>query len=121
MGEALENYKAFIDALVERKSTVKAKWITGNGYPKTKENEEINEFLSALSPSQKEILAKMVNSAHEAGIFTALSTMNELFETEGYALTKDGEELPYDTFDSMHYDFVCRSEGDDWPKEETEK
>lgn len=116
MDQALERYKEFIDGLVERKNTVKAKWITGNGYPKTEENKEINAFLSSLSSSQKEILAKMVNGAHEAGIFTTLAYMDELFELEGYALTKEGEELPYDTFDSMHYDFVCRSEGDDWPE-----
>ena len=34
---------------------------------------------------------------------------------DGLVLSQNGEVLPYDEFESMHYDFVCRCEGDEWP------
>ena len=30
--------------------------------------------------------------------------------------SKNGEPFPYDEFESMHYDFICRCEGDEWPE-----
>mgnify|MGYP003502245532 CR=1 FL=1 len=34
---------------------------------------------------------------------------------DGLVLSQNGEEFPFDEFESMHYDFVCRCEGDEWP------
>lgn len=33
---------------------------------------------------------------------------------DGLVLSQDGEDYPYDHFDSMHFDFICRCEGDEW-------
>ncbi|OBW94431.1 DUF6547 family protein [Gallibacterium salpingitidis] len=120
MDNLLESYKDFIDGLVEKRRTVKAKWVVGTGYPHTETNKEINNLLEQLTAEQKEILANMLSEAKEEGIHDTLAYMNELFDTEGYGLTKDGESLPYDAFESMHYDFVCRCEGDEWPEGEDE-
>ena len=38
MGKELELYKNFIDGLVERKNSVTALWVKGDGFPKIADN-----------------------------------------------------------------------------------
>ena len=38
MSKELELYKAFIDGLVERKDSMTALWVKGDGFPKTEDN-----------------------------------------------------------------------------------
>ena len=38
MSKELELYKAFIDGLVERKDSITARWVKGDGFPKTEDN-----------------------------------------------------------------------------------
>ena len=38
MSKELELYKAFIDGLVERKDSMMALWVKGDGFPKTEDN-----------------------------------------------------------------------------------
>ena len=52
MSKELELYKAFIDGLVERKDSMTALWVKGDGFPKTEDNKAKNEFLAALTPEQ---------------------------------------------------------------------
>ncbi|WP_187768059.1 DUF6547 family protein [Paenibacillus sp. PL91] len=66
--QALELYKEFIDDLVELRPSVYPRWITGNGWPKTEENEKINRVLSELTKEQKEVIALIVQSARDSGI-----------------------------------------------------
>lgn len=40
---------------------------------------------------------------------------NEKMDCDGLILSQNGEEFPFDEFESMHYDFICRCEGDEWP------
>ena len=35
---------------------------------------------------------------------------------DGLVKCKNGEPFPYDEFESMHYDFICRCECDEWRK-----
>lgn len=116
MNKGLEFYKAFMDGLVRRKAGVEAKWIMEKGYPQIDDNKTINQFLAALTPEQKEILAAMVQEARRGGIHDTLAYMDELMDCEGLVLSQNGEMYPHDYFDSMHYDFICRSEGDEWPE-----
>ena len=115
MNAGLEYYKEFIDGLVKRKNGVVSKWIRENGYPNNEENREYNELLNSLSTDQREVLAKLVQEARIGGIHDTLAYMNEKQDCEGLVLSQNGEVLPYDEFESMHYDFVCRCEGDEWP------
>jgi len=39
-----------------------------------------------------------------------------MMDRGGLVLSQDGEAYPHDYFESMHYDFICRSEGDEWPE-----
>lgn len=116
MERGLELYKAFIDGLVKRKDGVLCKWIIGKGYPNTDDNKEINNLLNALSAEQKSIVAKMVSKARIGGIHDTLAYMNEMMDCDGLEISQNGEVFPYDEFDSMHYDFICRCEGDEWPE-----
>ncbi len=53
MSKELELYKAFIDGLVERKDSMTALWVKGDGFPKTEDNKAKNELLAALTRSRK--------------------------------------------------------------------
>ena len=114
--DGLELYKAFIDGLVSKKDGVYRKWIIEKGYPQTDDNKDINELLGVLSNEQKNVLAKIVCEARNSGIHDTLAYMNELMECDGLEISQNGEVFPYDEYDSMHYDFICRCEGDDWPE-----
>lgn len=116
MNKGLELYKAFIDGLVERKNSVEARWIMDKGYPQNDDNTTINQLLDVLTPEQKGVLAAMVQKARIAGIHDALAYMDEMMDCDGLVLSQNGEVYPYDYFDSMHYDFICRSESDEWPE-----
>ena len=114
MCKELELYKAFIDGLVKRKNSMKAQWVKGDGYPKIEENKAKNEFLATLSPEQKDVLAEMLQEEHIAGIHDTLAYINEMIDLEGLELLQDGESYPNDYFESLHYDFISRFDGDEW-------
>ena len=116
MANELDLYKSFIDGLVDRKDGVLKKWILEKGYPDTDANKDINALLSSLSDDQKLVLAKMVTDARIGGIHDTLAYMNEKMDREGLVLSQDGCKFPYDEFDSMHFDFIARCEGDEWPE-----
>lgn len=117
MNKGLELYKNFIDGLVEHKECIESKWVRGNGYPSIKDNEKINMFLESLTDDERQIIAEMLQSAREGGIHDTLAYMDEMVDLQGLTLNQQGETYPVDAFESMHYDFVCRREGDAWPEE----
>lgn len=116
MSKGLEYYKNFIDGLAARKNGVVSKWILGKGFPETEDNRAYNELLASLSAEQKEVLAKLVQMERLGGMHDTLAYMNEMLDCDGLVLSQNGETLPYDEFDSMHFDFICRCEGDEWPQ-----
>ena len=91
MSKELELYKAFIDGLVERKDSMTALWVKGDGFPKTEDNKAKNELLAALTPEQKGVLAEMLQDEHIAGIHDTLAYINEMMDLEGLELHQDGE------------------------------
>ena len=90
MSKELELYKAFIDGLVERKDSMTALWVKGDGFPKTEDNKAKNELLAALTPEQKGVLAEMLQDEHIAGIHDTLAYINEMMDLEGLELHQDG-------------------------------
>ena len=86
MSKELELYKAFIDGLVERKDSMTALWVKGDGFPKTEDNKAKNELLAALTPEQKSVLAEMLQDEHIAGIHDTLAYINEMMDLEGLEL-----------------------------------
>lgn len=116
MSTDLELYKGFIDGLVKRKDSTTAMCVKAGGFPNTLENKHKNEFLATLSPEQKEVLAAVLNDEHIAGIHTTLAYINEMVDLEGLELRQNSQTLHNDHFESLHYDFICRCEGDEWPE-----
>lgn len=116
MSKELELYKAFIDGLVKRKDSITARWVQGDGFPKTEDNQAKNELLAALSPEQKDVLAGLLQDEHIAGIHDTLAYINEMMDLEGLELHQEGESIPNDYFESLHYDFISRCDGDEWPE-----
>ena len=104
MSKELELYKAFIDGLVERKDSITARWVKGDGFPKTEDNKA------------KSIIAEMLQDEHIAGIHTTLAYINKMMDLDGLELHQDGESYPNDYFESLHYDFISRCDGDEWPE-----
>ena len=98
MSKELELYKAFIDGLVERKDSITARWVKGDGFPKTEDNKAKNDFLATLTPEQKGIIAEMLQDEHIAGIHDTLAYINEMMDLEGLELHQDGESYPNDYF-----------------------
>lgn len=39
-----------------------------------------------------------------------------MIDLEGLELHQDGESYPNDYFESLHYDFISRCDGDEWPE-----
>ena len=116
MSKKLELYKAFIDGLVKRKDSIRALWVKGDGFPKTEDNKGKNDFLKTLTPEQKCVLAEMLQDEHVAGIHTTLAYVNNMMDLKGLELHQEGESYPNDYFESLHYDFISRCEGDEWPE-----
>ena len=118
MSKELEEYKSFIDELVERKESAVSRWVTGEGFPDTPENDEKNKLLSSLSQEQKIVLANIIQEAKESGIHDTLFYINELIIAEQLILYKNDIKLPVEPFDTeLNFDFVARSAGEKWPKE----
>lgn len=112
----LKLYKAFIDGLVERKDSMTARWVKGDGFPQTDDNKAKNDLFAALTPAQREVLAEILQDEHIAGIHDALAYINEMMDLDGLELYQDGESYPNDYFESLHYDFISRCDGDEWPE-----
>ncbi len=116
MNTPLEDYKAFIDGLVGRRKDAYTKRILGSGFAKIDEFQEYNRLLDALTPELREILAKLVSEARVNGIHDVLSYMDEMIDCDGLFLGQNGEPFPHNHFESMHYDFIARCDGDQWPE-----
>ena len=89
--------------------------VKGDGFPKTEDNKAKNELLAALTPEQKGVLAEMLQDEHIA-VSTIPLHINEMMNLEGLELHQDGESYPNDYFESLHYDFTSRCDGDEWPE-----
>lgn len=118
MTNELDAYKSFIDEMVELREDVSAQWVREKrSWPDMPENKPINDFVSALDDSGREVLARMLQDSRDGGIHDVLGYLNEGMAMENLRLIIDGNELPCEPLGSeMHYDWSCRKEGDDWPE-----
>ncbi|WP_228728383.1 DUF6547 family protein [Brevibacillus composti] len=112
----LDRYKAFIDDLVKLRPCVESVWVQENAWPRLPQNEPINQLLDVLTSEQKSILSAMLQQARDGGIHDTLAYLNERITLDGLQIVVQGSELPVEPFDTeLHYDWVCRTQGDEWP------
>lgn len=117
MSNPLDLYKEFIDALVERRPCVTSAWVLGDGYPDLPSNAAKNQALRSMTPEQRQVVAEIAQHARDGGIHDTLAYLNDQILLAGLRLSRDGVEFAIEPFDTMHYDWVCRREGDAWPDE----
>jgi hypothetical protein len=117
MSSALDDYKALIDGLVAIRPCVVARRVSERrAWPDLPENAVVNEFVASLRDEQRGVLSRLLQESREGGIHDALAFLNEAINCRGYRLVREGRELPVEPFGTeLHYDWVCRREGDAWP------
>lgn len=117
MNQRLELYKEFIDDIVGIREGVLVRWITTTGYPKTEKNEKINELLCRISNEDKALIAEMIGQARDGGFHDVLVYLNDNLQIHKGKV--ELAEEPYGT--TMYWDWVSRSEGDEWPEDELDE
>lgn len=114
--DRLARYQELVDELVKRREGVLPTWIREKGWPRLPENEEVNRFLSKLTPEEKEIVVKIAREARDGGIHDTLFYMQELMDLKNLRLVMDDLELPVSPHDTgINWDWVARADGAEWP------
>ena len=114
---SLDEYKLLIDEAVQVSESVQSDWCSKGQYPDTPENKDINRLLSSLDFEQLQILASMITDAKVSGVHDILSLLNQKQLLNNFEMSVNGKSVPVEPFGTeMNYDFVCRRQGDDWPK-----
>ena len=118
----LDDYKAFIDALVEIRPDVCARWVREKrAWPDLPANKAINAFVAKLTDAQREVLATLLLHARDGGIHDTLAYLTDEINRKGLRIVRNGRELLVEPFGTeMYYDWTCRREGDPWPKADGE-
>jgi len=112
MNTKLEAYKSFIDDVVNIKESVASSWVNKGSYPDVPKNKKRNEILVSFSEEQRTEIAKIIQESNESGIHDLLALLND-----NAAIEYRGVKLPKEPFDTeLNFDFIARSEGDAWPK-----
>ena len=113
----LDEYKNLIDELVSSSSSVGSVWAKNGAFPDTKDNSNINAFLSDLNAQQRQILSELISEAKKSGVHDALVVLNEKQHLNGLRISINDQALPLEPFGTeLQYDFISRVEGDDWPE-----
>jgi uncharacterized protein DUF6547 len=125
MNKSLEEYKTFIDGLLEwPQASVGARraregiWNSND----ISEQEKYNKLLGELTPEQRETLAEMLQGEHDSGMFAVLAYLTDEINSGRLRLLQNGVEMavePYGT--EMYYDWTCRRAGDAWPEHQLEE
>ena len=113
MNNELDKYKKFLDEVVSLKEATASVWVLKGSYPNTSDNEYRNEILASLPEHQRTEIAKMIQEAKESGIHDLLA-----FMSQECSISYQGKVLPPEPFGTeLNFDFIARSEGDEWPEE----
>jgi hypothetical protein len=116
MNPRLALHKDFVEKLVTRRHGVLGRWVKGKGWPDLPENQPINQFLTKLSPEDKDVLVAILQEARDGGVHDALVVLHTEM-ANGLRLVKDGVEMAFEPYHSeIYYDWVARCAGDDWPE-----
>jgi hypothetical protein len=121
-------YKLFVDELVElSRVEVTAKRIREYGHsertndahlPLEKIEQQRKEFFLFLLPQQREIIAELLEEAYSGAIHDVASFLEGKLCSDDMRITWKGEDVTSSPYATMHYDFICRRDGDVWPDEE---
>jgi hypothetical protein len=114
MSESLDEYTSFIDSLVGRKESIGARGARNGMWHEepSPSQAKYNELFTKLSQEHCEVIAELLQHEREIAIHDVLAFLTY----GGYHLFRDGVELAWEPFGTeMHYDFIARAAGDEWP------
>lgn len=125
---SIQEYQDIIDGLVElsRRSVSNAR-IQASGHaertndadlPLSKQEQHRKTALLSLDDAQMATVLELLGIERARAVHDVLSLLEDIIQGGDLkACLKSGEifESPYAT---LHYDFVCRSEGDAWPEDD---
>lgn len=119
----LKEYQSFVDGLLGwPRVSVTSRWVRewGTNAPKTYQTpEEFNTQMRLFTPEQRQVVADLLQSEHDASIHDVLAYMNDKINVEGLRLVRNGVELaiePYGT--ELYWDWHQRCRGGQWPVDE---
>jgi hypothetical protein len=125
--DAVGAYKQFIDDFVElSRVDIGALRIRRHGHSErtndddlalSPEEQQRKDFCLGLTPRDRSTLAALLDHARRSAIHDVLAHLEWKTTCRGLALVQDGVALPESPFDSMHFDFIARAEGEAWPDE----
>jgi hypothetical protein len=124
-------YKSFIDQLVEiSRVDTTAKRIRENGHgertnecdlPLSETEHQRKTFLLSLNSNQHIMLAEMLEEARTGAIHDFASYLEWAISCDQMTLNWKGENIPSSPYTTMHYDFICRNQGDTWPDDKEQR
>ncbi len=109
-GTPLEEYRAFIDGLLEwPRVSVPARWAREWGNkPSTSTYQTPADFdakMHQFTPEQRQVVAELMQEEHEGGIYTFLAYLTDKINIEGLRLHRNGVPLAIEPYGSeMYYD-----------------
>jgi hypothetical protein len=110
----LEFYHEFIDYFVNLRDSINIRRIENNSLHQF--DSDTNQFISSLNTTQKKQLISLLQSERDNALHSVLVFFNEELNNEMKILQKSNE-LPLEPYGTeLFYDFVCRLNGDEWPK-----
>ncbi len=122
-------YKNFVDELVElSRVEVIAARIREYGHsertndadlPLEEKEQKRKELFLSLLPQQKEIIAELLDESYSSAIHDVACFLDSKFCSDELKMIWKGENVSSSPYATMHFDFVCRQEGDAWPDEDS--
>jgi hypothetical protein len=113
-------YRAIIDQLASRaSSSVGAAIAKDRLFSETSDNAPFNELLRALSPSQRELLSRMLLVERKSAIHDALAILSWWVDCREVSLAYKGAPMQVDASGmGLHGDFIGRCSDWEWPASE---
>jgi hypothetical protein len=121
---ALEIYQAIIDEFVnETRRYGHSSHVAESGfYSKAPAHGKFNEFIEALSPSQRELLSEMLQEERDGAIHDLLAALSWWIDCRDVGLTYQGKPMPIDLSGmGLHGDYIGRRDGWEWPSQQETK
>ncbi|MEY4730466.1 MAG: hypothetical protein RL020_1624 [Pseudomonadota bacterium] len=115
---ANDAYKLIIDHLVnEVRQYGTSSSITISGiFSKAPAHSKFNEFVTALSPTKRELLSRMLQDERDGAIHDLLSALSWWIDCRDVRLTYRGEIMPTSLSGTgLQGDFIGRRDGWEWP------
>jgi hypothetical protein len=117
---ALSVYQAIIDEFVSKTRLYgSSAHVAEIGvFSNAPDHAKFNQFIEALTPSQRELLSEMLQEEREGAIHDLLASLSGWIDCQDVGLTYQGKPMPVDLSGmGLHGDYVGRRDGWEWPSE----